>query len=464
MFNKKLGKRIKPCHEKFVRKFAVHRIVPVFLLVFGLVNLPAFLSADFKAPILDILSQFKVSMIIGFIVSSCACVCSCYWFWRYRHNKFRGLQHCQMIAEMVLENHWYDTKKVGKKNKEKIVNFPKIYYRNDNGILKISVSTRMGKYQEQLVSLEKRLEIGLFSELIDKTMYEGYLEYSLLYDVIGSRIGIEEAKAENGRLKLMNNVYWEFDDLPHMLIVGGTGGGKTYFLLTIIKALLETNAKLYILDPKNSDLADLGTLIPDVYYKTDDIINMVNEFYDKMMYRAERIKSLPKYKTGENYAYAGLKPHFLIFDEYVAFMSVIGRAGTEVGAKLSQIAMLGRQLGFFIILACQRADAKNFSDGMRDQFNFRVALGKVSDQGYHMAFGETTKQFFLKPIKGRGYFENGGNVISEFYTPLVPRGYNFLSEIGKIVQGKRPTAAPTCEAKVEPDGEVEGLAAKPQTL
>ena len=29
------------------------------------------------------------------------------------------------------------------------------------------------------------------------------------------------------------------------------------------------------------------------------------------------------YKTGENYAYLGLPPHFLIFDEYVAFMEII---------------------------------------------------------------------------------------------------------------------------------------------
>lgn len=43
---------------------------------------------------------------------------------------------------------------------------------------------------------------------------------------------------------------------------------------------------------------------------------------------------------------------------------------------------------------------------------------------------ETNKDFFQKPIKGRGYVDTGGSVISEFYTPLVPRGYDFLTEIG----------------------------------
>ena len=83
---------------------------------------------------------------------------------------------------------------------------------------------------------------------------DGYIEYTLLYDMIANRITIDEVRAENGCLKLMKNLVWEYDALPHALIAGGTGGGKTYFLLTLIEALLHTDAILYILDPKNSDL------------------------------------------------------------------------------------------------------------------------------------------------------------------------------------------------------------------
>jgi len=52
-----------------------------------------------------------------------------------------------------------------------------------------------------------------------------------------------------------------------MLIAGGTSGGKTYFILTIIEALLRSNAVMYILDPKNADLADLSVVMPEVWYK-----------------------------------------------------------------------------------------------------------------------------------------------------------------------------------------------------
>ena len=62
-----------------------------------------------------------------------------------------------------------------------------------------------------------------------------------------------------------------------MLIAGGTGGGKTYFLLTIIQALLKSDAELFILDPKNADLADLGTIMPHVYSQKE-ISECVEDF------------------------------------------------------------------------------------------------------------------------------------------------------------------------------------------
>ena len=220
------------------------------------------------------------------------------------------------------------------------------------------------------------MESGLYCELTDKTLHDGYIEYTLLYDMIANRITIDEVRAENGCLRLMKNLVWEYDALPHALIAGGTGGGKTYFLLTLIEALLHTNAVLYILDPKNSDLADLGTVMPNVYHTKEEMIDCVNAFYEGMVQRSEEMKRHPNYKTGENYAYLGLPPCFLIFDEYVAFFEMLGtKESVSLLSQLKKIVMLGRQAGYFLIVACQRPDAKYFSDGIRDNFNFRVGLG-----------------------------------------------------------------------------------------
>ena len=181
-----------------------------------------------------------------------------------------------------MENKWYESEQrkedaffkdlSSSRSKETIIYFPKIYYRMKQGLLHIRVEITLGKYQEQLLNLERKLESGLYCELTDKELKDSYVEYTLLYDTIANRISIEDVQAKDGRLRLMENVWWEYDKLPHMLIAGGTGGGKTYFILTLIEALLRTNAVLFVLDPKNADLADLQAVMPEVYYKKEDIL------------------------------------------------------------------------------------------------------------------------------------------------------------------------------------------------
>ena len=365
----------------------------------------------------------------------------------YRVDSLKRLQHRQKLARMVLQNGWVEMTKSKKESffkdmpaaseKTKISHFPKMYYRMKDGLIHIEIEISMGKYQDQLLRLETKLESGLYCELVEKNLKESYVEYILLYDTIGSRIGIQDVLAENGKLKLMESVWWEYDTLPHMLIAGGTGSGKSYFILTLIEALLKTNAQLFILDPKNSDLADLSTVMPNVYFQKEEMLNCIDAFYYGMIARSEEMKRHPEYKTGGNYADLGLPANFLIFDEYVAMMDMLGRDSAGVITKLKQIVMLGRQAGFFLILACQRPDAKYLSDGIRDNFNFRVALGRMSELGYGMMFGsDTQKQFFLKPIKGRGYVDTGKSVISEFYAPYVPKNHDFLQNMANILKEK----------------------------
>ena len=385
------------------------------------------------------------------------CVLATLFYRRFQYDRVKHLFHRQKLARMLLENGWYESESTqdsgffkdlpATTKKEKITYFPKLYYRMEHGLLYIRTEITLGKYQDQLLHLEKKLETGLYCELVSKELKDSYVEYVLLYDTIANRITINEVQAEHGSLRLMKNIWWEYDKLPHMLIAGGTGGGKTYFILTIIEALLRSNAVMYILDPKNADLADLSVVMPEVWYKKDDITACIDRFYDGMMARSEAMKLMENYRTGENYAYLGLSPHFLIFDEYVAFMEMLTtKENAAVLNKLKQIVMLGRQAGYFLILACQRPDAKYLGDGIRDQFNFRVALGRMSELGYSMMFGEVDKDFFLKQIKGRGYVDTGNSVISEFYTPLVPKGHDFLKEIGRLSQNRQDGQA-ACGAK-----------------
>ena len=443
------GNRIRASDQHLVYRFCMGTLILLFLCIVMLLNFKQIVHTDWENFNLTKM-EFSLSSynFITLLIAAGVCALVAFLYVRFCYDSFKKMVHRQKLARMILENKWYEaeqTKESGfftdlpSPSKEKIVWFPKFYYQMKNGLLHIQCEISMGKYQEQLLNLEDKLESGLYCELTDKVLHDGYIEYTLLYDMVANRISIEEVKAEHGGLKLMKNLIWEYDALPHALIAGGTGGGKTYFLLTIIETLLQTNAVLFILDPKNADLADLGTVMPNVYHTKEEMIACVNSFYEGMVSRSEEMKQHPNYKTGENYAYLGLAPHFLIFDEYVAFFEMLGaKESMNLLSQLKKIVMLGRQAGYFLIVACQRPDAKYFTDGIRDNFNFRVGLGRMSELGYGMLFGsDVKKKFFQKRIKGRGYCDVGTSVISEFYTPLVPKGHDFLKEIGRLASKRR---------------------------
>ena len=369
----KRGNRIRASDKSLVFRFSAGSLLLLFLAVILLLNLKTIAATDWKS--VHFLQDGSVHltvtpyMIVSVIAALLICGAAALLYRRFQNDSVKQLFHRQKLAKMILENGWYESETTqdsgffkdlpATSRKEKITYFPKMYYRMEHGLLHIRTEITLGKYQDQLLHLEKKLETGLYCELVSKELKDSYVEYVMLYDTIANRITIDEVQAEHGSLRLMKNVWWEYDKLPHMLIAGGTGGGKTYFILTMIEALLKGNAVMYVLDPKNADLSDLSAVMPEVYYKKEDITACIDRFYDGMMARSESMKLMENYKTGENYAYLGLAPHFLIFDEYVAFMEMLTtKENAAVLNKLKQIVMLGRQAGYFLILACQRPDAK----------------------------------------------------------------------------------------------------------
>ena len=264
-FYKYRGKRIRASDKSLVYRFCGSSLLFLFVMVVLLLNMGQLMRTDWNTFSLirnDGLA-FSLSLYnyITIFIAAGICLAAALVFRHYCRDYVKQLYHRQKLAKMVLENKWYEAEQVqsdgffkdlsSSRSKEKISYFPKIYYQLKNGLIHIRVEITLGKYQDQLLHLEKKLESGLYCELTDKELKDSYVEYTLLYDTIANRISIEDVQAKDGRLRLMKNIWWEYDKLPHMLIAGGTGGGKTYFILTLIEALLRTNAVLYVLDPKN---------------------------------------------------------------------------------------------------------------------------------------------------------------------------------------------------------------------
>lgn len=344
----------------------------------------------------------------------------------------------QMLARMLKSNGIYEKKEQKSKErvKEKLI-FPKVYYRNTREILYLTVPTDGMKWHDRFEKIAKTFEEMYIADFVDIQKEMGFTCYALMIDVISKRIPITDCVVKDGQVQLMDGVVWDYAEVPHMLITGGTGGGKTYLILTLIQALVKVGT-VDICDPKEADLKDLqdlGLFKGHVFYGTKWITRCLKNAVNEMNQRYVYMKALPTYKTGKNFAYYGIPPYFIIVDEWAAFFSILDYKEQElILGYVKDLVLKARQAGVFLILATQRPDAENFGGGVRDNILFRVSVGKLQEQGYYMTFGndQKGKAFLNKSIKGRGYVDDGSTVPREFYAPFVPKNYDFLAEFSKI--------------------------------
>ena len=172
------GKRIRPSDTDLVFHFTIASLLPVFLLVVGLFHVKTIQQINWQDFNLSQADKIDIPyLIISFSVAILTCLLVAFLFKRYRYDAVKQLYHRQKLAKMILENKWYESEQVktegffkdsAGRTKEKITYFPKMYYSLKNGLIQIRVEITLGKYQDQLLHLEKKLESGLYCELIYK--------------------------------------------------------------------------------------------------------------------------------------------------------------------------------------------------------------------------------------------------------------------------------------------------------
>lgn len=251
-----------------------------------------------------------------------------------------------------------------------------------------------------------------------------------------------------GSIELMKGVSWQYTKVPHALISGETGSGKTFLIQSIIKGFLKEGAEVRICDPKMSDLVFLSavpSLHDKVFYTSNKMQQCMREFREAMNARQEEFMRLSFGKTGNTFADFDMKPQVLVFDEYTAFIQSLDLTlQREFLGHMNQIVLLGRQLGFFLVAGMQRPDAQFLPNGMRDQFGFRCAMGSMSPSAYIMMFGDTDKAFrdYGKEKKGWGYANFGMGTIQTFFAPFVPKEFNFVTDIAEFFGEEVLTSPP----------------------
>lgn len=364
---------------------------------------------------------FPIAEIIGF--SGIA-----YYF--YSHGK--GVQKFRERFELAFERAGLFSSRrmvIDSKSKPEYPMISKEYRDEDDGMIFIfkNPGIPLAKWESSKASLESSLQ----SKINDVNFYKG--NPGLVYIKIGGAEtphllpyssslleGIEKTKVVVGADK-KGSIAHNFKSIPHLLIAGTTGSGKSVVLRGIAyQCITHLDGLLWTIDFKGgiefTSFEPMGVVCLWERKQVAKLFErMMKEHYARIeLFKASGVKNIDEYN--EKHPKKTLKRCFIAVDELAEMTDKQSLPEDEIEVtqfivgKMAQIARLARATGIHLILATQRPDA-NVVTGqiktnvpgrlcgyMKDKTAYQIVLGYVPNP--LLPDPETTPGRFLYSLGG----------------------------------------------------------------
>lgn len=202
---------------------------------------------------------------------------------------------------------------------------------------------------------------------------------------------------------ISNEVYiGDLAKMPHLLVAGATGQGKSVGINSILVSLLykkhPSQLKFVLVDPKKVELtlfnkierhflAKLPGEADAIITDTKKVINTLNSLCIEMDQRYDllkdaQVRNLKEYnekfikrKLNPNNSHRFLPYIVLIVDEFADLMMT---AGKEVETPIARLAQLARAVGIHLVLATQRPSVNIITGTIKANFPARLAFRVLS--------------------------------------------------------------------------------------
>lgn len=210
--------------------------------------------------------------------------------------------------------------------------------------------------------------------------------------------------------------------IPHILLGGSTGSGKSVLLKLLLMQALRKGAEVYIADFKG------GVDFPKVWHEKcrmcfteEDLCDTLDRLVEELERRKSALKALgcPNIDAYNEIAERPLQRLIFACDEVAEVLDKTGRSKedkellAQIENRLSTIARLGRAFGIHLILATQRPDANIIPGQIKNNMDFRVC-GRA-DSVLSQIILDNTSAAEQIPKDTRGRFITGDGIVFQGY-------------------------------------------------
>ncbi len=172
--------------------------------------------------------------------------------------------------------------------------------------------------------------------------------------------------------------------MPHLMIAGATGSGKSVALNSFLVSLLYKNTpqdvKFIIIDPKRVEMAlynGIPHLMTPVVIDHEKAINALRWAVAEMDRRYKVLSEAGNRNITEYNANAALKMNYLVIvvDELADLMAV---AKNDVEAAIVRLSQMARAVGIHLVLATQRPSVEVITGLIKANITSRMAFAVAS--------------------------------------------------------------------------------------
>lgn len=221
---------------------------------------------------------------------------------------------------------------------------------------------------------------------------------------------------------LLGPVTVNLANIPHILLGGSTGSGKSVLLKLLLMQALRKGAEVCIADFKGGvDYPKAWRKRCRMCFTEDDLLYTLDQLAAVLEYRKERLsdtgcKDLDAYNeaTGEN-----LPRLVFACDEVAELLDKTGRSKEDrerlgkIENRLATLARLGRAFGIHLILATQRPDVNIIPGQIRNNMDFRVCGRAESVLSQIILDNSSAAEQIPKDARGR--FITGDGIVFQGY-------------------------------------------------